>query len=265
MRLLLILMLFISTINAQDLSLKKTVAQDSVYIDLINELYGPIQVELTARDSLKGQIRVLPAMLLPSRDTIKSILTIPRSLIADTAAIDIYSYILFDAELGDPTNSIHNQNYQYALPYKKRKRVRIIQSFNGSFSHQEDYSKYSVDFGTQVGDTIYAAREGIVVKTIDHFTEHGGIEMIDAANLIIVMHNDGTFAHYLHLDYQGVLVKPGDRIYKTQAIGISGWTGFSTLPHLHFSVLNANNQSVPFYFEGYFGTVLKKGKWYRHK
>lgn len=258
------LFLFSGTLIGQDLSLKKVITKDSVYITLINEIYGPIKINFTPKDSVKDQIRVLPEFILASRDSVNDVLIIPRTLVIDTAAVDITHYINFDAQLGDPSNSAHNSEYLYALPYKKRKRIKIIQTFNGGFSHQEDYSKYSVDFGTKIGDTIFAAREGRVVKTRDQFTEYGGREMIDSANLIIIMHDDGTFGHYLHLDYQGVLVKPGEKVARGQAIGISGWTGFSTLPHLHFSVLNAQNKSVPFYFASFPGQVLKKGKWYRN-
>lgn len=50
------------------------------------------------------------------------------------------------------------------------------------------------------------------------------------------MHNDGTFADYAHLKLNGSAVKEGDSVKKGQLIGYSGDTGFSSGPHLHFSV-----------------------------
>ncbi|MEP2935386.1 MAG: M23 family metallopeptidase [Gilvibacter sp.] len=265
MRLLICLLFLNGIMFGQDLALKKTITNDSVYIDLINLLYAPVQAEYRALDSVKGQIKVLPKSILASRDTLKSIVVVPQNLVKDTAVIDLSQYAALEAQLGDPAKAVHDSFFPYALPYSKKKRIKIIQTFNGGFSHNEPTSKYAVDFATQIGDTIYAARDGVVVKTRDDFTEHGGREMIDAANLVILLHDDGTFAHYLHLDYKGVLVAPGAQVKKGEAIGISGWTGFSTLPHLHFAIIDANNRSVPFYFEGYQGVILKKGKRYKHK
>ncbi|WP_419901400.1 M23 family metallopeptidase [Kiloniella sp.] len=41
---------------------------------------------------------------------------------------------------------------------------------------------------------------------------------------------------YLHLKKNGVLVEIGERVERGQVIGLSGNTGYSTAPHLHFHV-----------------------------
>ena len=54
---------------------------------------------------------------------------------------------------------------------------------------------------------------------------------------------------YAHLDANGVFVRPGQRVRRGQRLGLSGNTGFSTGPHLHF-VIQANRgmrlESLPF-------------------
>jgi murein DD-endopeptidase MepM/ murein hydrolase activator NlpD len=57
-------------------------------------------------------------------------------------------------------------------------------------------------------------------------------------NYVIVMHDDATFAEYCHLQTNGVLTRLGARVSTDTPIGLSGNTGFSTEPHLHFSVFN---------------------------
>ncbi|NNF32915.1 MAG: M23 family metallopeptidase [Saprospiraceae bacterium] len=135
-----------------------------------------------------------------------------------------------------------------------------MQPWNGKLSHFTRESKYALDFDMPEGDTICAARGGIVIRTIDHFTENGGKELKDKANQVVVLHDDGTMAFYVHLLHRGVLVEAGDTIRKGQIIGLSGNTGYSTKPHLHFVVREAPDKSVPMYFKGYQGRILKKGR-----
>jgi len=79
----------------------------------------------------------------------------------------------------------------------------------------------------------------------------------------LVLHTDGTFANYTHLDFEGALVKVGDVVKAGDVIGMSGMTGFTTKPHLHFVVHKARSISVPIYFEGIGRKKLKKDKSYR--
>src|SRR6185295_3881569 len=47
---------------------------------------------------------------------------------------------------------------------------------------------------------------------------------------------DGTLGHYVHLKKAGCQVHIGDKVTVGQWIGLSGNTGYSTGPHLHFAV-----------------------------
>jgi murein DD-endopeptidase MepM/ murein hydrolase activator NlpD len=73
-------------------------------------------------------------------------------------------------------------------------------------------------------------------------------------NFILVRHDDGTLGEYLHLLTGGVRVRAGARVRRLDFIGLSGNTGFSTQPHLHFHVMTASPggmsaQSFPIEFE----------------
>lgn len=254
-----------SGMMAQDISFYgKQIIADSIYFGIKSNIYAPLEIKLAPKKEFDSQVRGSETVLLNPRDSISVLGVIPLSIVPDTASVVLTKYFDFSGTWGNSKTTSHNDLYRYRLPYKKGNRVKIIQSFGGGFSHNTDRSRYAIDFGTQIGDTIYAAREGTVVKTKANSKERGGRDKIDAANVVMILHNDGTIGSYVHLDFEGVLVDPGQKVSKGQAIGISGFTGFTTTPHLHFVVREGGNMSVPIYFEGLPKKALKKGKRYKH-
>jgi murein DD-endopeptidase MepM/ murein hydrolase activator NlpD len=133
--------------------------------------------------------------------------------------------------------------YVYALPFRSGETHRLIQGFNGTFSHTGD-DAFAVDFEMPEGTAIRAARDGTVVAFNDHETRHAlAPEFKDRshANWIVVLHGDGTLGEYWHLAPLGVLVRVGQHVARGDVIGRSGFTGFSAVPHLHFEVHTALN------------------------
>jgi len=142
-----------------------------------------------------------------------------------------YNYLL---NYGNVLQADYTSNYVYTLPFKKGNSVKVIQGYNGSFSHQNENA---IDFGLQVGEEVFSAREGIVINAVSHHNKNCLTK--DCAkfnNYILVYHNDGTFASYDHFKKNGIVVKKGDILKKNQLIGYSGNTGWSSGPHLHFVV-----------------------------
>ncbi len=175
----------------------------------------------------------------------------------------IYS---IQAHYGDRRNARHDSTYLYSLPYQRGRKVEIEQTFFGKSSHKDIASRYAIDFGMRTGDRVYAAREGVVIYAVGHFTEGGKRkELTYKANKIVILHSDGTLAAYAHLMHKGTLVKKGDVVKRGQHIGYSGSTGYSGGPHLHFVVREPGDIAVPIYFEDYKGQVLKRGKRYKRK
>ena len=130
----------------------------------------------------------------------------------------------------------HNDSYVYRLPYRNNQSYMVGQSHNGSFSHKGNW-RYSIDFMMPKGTPIVAAREGIVARIEQSYSEGGpSDEFKNKANYVYIEHSDGTFGEYAHLKQNGVLVQPGMRVQKGQVIGVSGNSGYSSGPHLHFSV-----------------------------
>lgn len=62
-----------------------------------------------------------------------------------------------------------------------------------------------------------------------------------AGNYVAIYHGDGVYTYYMHCSSLSVSV--GDQVAQGQTIALSGSTGISTGPHLHFAV-NVNGQYV---------------------
>jgi murein DD-endopeptidase MepM/ murein hydrolase activator NlpD len=165
-----------------------------------------------------------------------------------------YRYLDFRARFGDP--SARPAPYRYALPFGVGQEHRVIQGFHGAFSHTGS-NEFAVDFACPEGTPVLATREGLVVATHDSAVENGTTpDYLDyqRTNFVVVLHDDGTLGEYMHLATGGVRVRAGQRIARAQYIALSGNTGYSTTPHLHFQVMTAGPdgreaRSFPFEFE----------------
>ncbi len=147
----------------------------------------------------------------------------------------------------------HNDQVIYELPYKKGTSYKIDQGYNGKSTHQ---NKNALDFHMEEGTEICAIREGLVVKAIDEHKKGCPDESCAKFNnFILVLHDDGSYADYSHLQKGGALVKVGDRVKPGQVIGLSGQTGIASGPHLHLEVYTMtwdgqNSIAVKYMVEG---------------
>ena len=97
-----------------------------------------------------------------------------------------------------------------------------------------------VDYRASIGTPVVAAVDGVVVHAGRHVYKKGwGF----AFGIHVIIDNDrfpdgtaGLWAGYCHLS--GVNVSVGQRVRQGQVVGISGNTGNSTGPHLHFQILS---------------------------
>jgi murein DD-endopeptidase MepM/ murein hydrolase activator NlpD len=160
--------------------------------------------------------------------------------------------------IGDQ-EAAHDDDHLYRLPYAEGASYRVLQGFGSRFSHR-GIEQYAVDFKMPVGTAVHAARGGIVARVVES-NDKGCWEdgCGEFANFIVVMHSDGTTGEYYHLQKDGALVEVGDSVVAGQKIGLSGNTGHTALPHLHFAVYRATRgalpQSVPISFTSANGVI----------
>jgi len=123
----------------------------------------------------------------------------------------------------------------YVLPYEPG-RSFVVGTGNCSPSDHTPFTwvQYAYDFMMPIGTPIVAARDGEVIRIDEHFAN--GTRIPGEENYIEVRHADGTLAWYFHLTTNGALVEVGDLVALGQIIGLSGDSGDSGAPHLHFEV-----------------------------
>lgn len=141
----------------------------------------------------------------------------------------------------------------------------LVQGWQSNLSHKNEVAQ---DFKMKVGTPIHAARTGVVIQVKSDGKKAGlKNKFLGEGNNIVIQHNDSSFAGYWHLDFGGVYVKVGDSVEMGQKIGLSGHTGYSAFPHLHFMVFKYNNSSrrtIPVRFMTRQGAqYLRPGKKYK--
>ncbi len=123
----------------------------------------------------------------------------------------------------------------YLLPYPVGETYQVRLSNCSSSYHAKDRpDEFAFDFAMDVGTLITASRAGVVV----HVEERG--KGGERNNLVVVDHQDGTLAEYMHLKQDGALVEVDDFVEPGDPIGLSGATGLAGYPHLHFIVVRGS-------------------------
>lgn len=156
--------------------------------------------------------------------------------------------------LGDP-DSDHRPAEPYRAPFAVATDFMVTQAYPSGVTHRTPDSIYAVDLGMPIGTDVHAARAGTVFDTTSS-NFRGGLDPnrdIAAANLVRILHDDGTYAVYAHLNRSSIRVSPGDFVERGEYIADSGNTGFTSGPHLHFAVIKNRGmelESVPVVFEG---------------
>lgn len=115
--------------------------------------------------------------------------------------------------------------FQYTLPFKNGKKVKIYESGNIGEKYFEaekpaNWKSYNIKFNGP--DTVYAIRKGIVVKINNDYDEDSSItkHYTSKRNSLIIEHEDGTFAEYKGFRKNSFKVKLGQTVYPQTQLGV---------------------------------------------
>jgi len=123
-------------------------------------------------------------------------------------------------------------------PFLNKNDFKITQGFG---DNPEVYQRFGlpahngIDFACKEGTRIVSCQKGVVVKSEKH-PSYG--------NIVKIKHNEGFLTLYCHLKKR--LVIKGETIKEGDIIGLSGNTGFSTGPHLHFGLQSLSGGTTPY-------------------
>ncbi len=121
----------------------------------------------------------------------------------------------------------------YVLPFGIGQAYDLTQGNCASTSHQGRF-RYSFDFRMPMGTPVLAARAGVVLRVRSN--QPDGTNRTGDENFVIVYHEDGQFSRYIHLQQGSSRIAVGDRVEVRDTIALSGNSGQSRFPHLHFDV-----------------------------
>lgn len=229
------------------LDIKKQKGGDVVFVR--NDLYAPVEIALAfiSLSNVRGAPAKAIRRVLPARSKTRMALLTPI-----TAGQPLQYSPQFQYSLGNPVGVA--QSYRYPLPWRGGP-FRLSQGAEGQYSHFGPKNRYAMDIAMPVGTPIIAARSGVVVK-VENSQSGRGTD--PSGNFVRVLHNDGTMGVYLHLKQGSVSVREGQQVTVGSPLALSGNTGNSSGPHLHFVVQRNTGQglvSIPYQFNQPLGAL----------
>ena len=99
---------------------------------------------------------------------------------------------------------------------------------------------HGMDFKVAAGTPVVSGYDGVVTRVNWNWNANG--------NCVEVQHKDGVLAKYLHLSESKV--KVGARVHAGEVIALSGNTGHSTGPHLHYQLNQGTKVIDPIAYHG---------------
>jgi hypothetical protein len=147
------------------------------------------------------------------------------------------------------------ENYHASL-VDQRFAIDVVQIENGSTfvgngAQNEDYYCF--------GDTLYAPESGQIVEMEKSVGENIPGETNTNqlfGNYVIIDHGNAEFSVLAHFMKNSIVVNVGDLVAKGQVIGLSGNSGNSTEPHLHYHLQNkpsiGQGEGLPAQFRNYY-------------
>jgi murein DD-endopeptidase MepM/ murein hydrolase activator NlpD len=185
--------------------------------------------------ALPGATRVTTAQLLAADPETRAVLAEETAVAEAQAALSsqpsgVYNttsgHLLWPCS-GPITQGFGPTTYAFEFPYVYR-------------GVEYPHFHTGVDIGVATGTPVGAAAGGVVVLAGTNVVDG---RLVGYGTYVVIAHGGGLYTLYAHLSQLSVVA--GERVRAGQAIGLSGSTGNSTGPHLHFEVRDGDEPVDP--------------------
>lgn len=125
----------------------------------------------------------------------------------------------------DSSNNSSHASGDYSWPLAVSGTITSYFGYRKSPTPGASSYHKGIDIAVPVGTSVLAAKGGKVVTAAYSSS---------AGNYIAIYHGDGIYSYYMHCS--SLSVRQGASVSKGQQVALSGNTGVSTGPHLHFAI-----------------------------
>lgn len=193
-----------------------------------------LKVYENKKEIMSERIKVADGNFKKSYITIKS-----KKMKAKRSAKNMTVMTNYTAEAKKAPDSQKLWKGKFIYPVKDKKYRKISSPFGATRYVNNKVVGYhsGIDFPVPVGTPLRAANSGKIVLAR---------KLTTTGNTIIIDHGMNIFSAYAHMSE--LKVKEGDKVRKGQNIGKSGNTGFTTGPHLHFTISVGTTFVDPYIF-----------------
>jgi murein DD-endopeptidase MepM/ murein hydrolase activator NlpD len=127
--------------------------------------------------------------------------------------------------------------------------------FDGDGANVREWYGYGAEVLAVMDSTVAATRDGVAESAVLVKNPARIEPEFAAGNYVALDLGAGHYAFYEHLKPGSIRVKIGDRVRRGSVIGLLGYTGESTGPHLHFHIGDKNSplgaEGLPYQLEGF--------------
>jgi len=204
----------------------KWVAGDGVFQGVLPTNYSTLPGSNTFKfvNNQTGNVTTKTVTILP-RDFKVQKLTIDSTVASNTTSEEAYAEY---RKYFNPSREISSPLKYYTEPFLLPVKGKLTTEFGESRTVNGALTSYrhaGIDIAAPRNANVLAANTGKVMLAMP---------LIITGNSIVIDHGEGIFSVYFHLDK--LFVKQGELVNRGQLIGAVGSTGFSTGPHLHFTM-----------------------------
>ena len=162
----------------------------------------------------------------------------------DDAYDEYYKYFNPSREISSPVK-LYTESFILPTHGKLTTEFGEARVVNGALT---SYRHAGIDIAASRGTNVVATNSGKVMLSM---------QLVLTGNSIVIDHGEGLFSVYFHLDKRHVA--EGEMVMRGELIGEVGSTGFSTGPHLHFTMSYYRFNVEPGYF--LYGQSLTKANY----